>query len=45
MPNSEEDIICSQLNEIEDIREIPLSEGSFYTLVMYMYAIAITSCL
>ena len=27
---SEEEIICSQLNEIEDIREIPLSEGSSY---------------
>ena len=34
MPYSEEEIICSQVNEIEDIREIPLSEGSFYTLVI-----------
>ena len=32
-PNSEEEIICSQLDEIEDIRKIPLSEGSFYTLI------------
>ena len=31
-PKSEEEINFSQLNEIENIREIPLSEGNFYTL-------------
>ena len=32
MPNSAKKIVCQQLNEIEEIREIPLSESRNYTL-------------
>ena len=32
MPNSAKKIVCLQLNEIEDIQEIPLLESINYTL-------------
>ena len=35
-PNSAKKIVCLPFNEIEDIREIPLSESRNYTLIDYL---------